>query len=373
MPKSSTTSEFSAILRAGIPLLDVRSPGEFARGAIPGAINLPILDDDQRHAIGIQYKKAGKLAAVKLGHELISGQIRTSRINAWVDFFDKNPFGKIYCFRGGLRSQLTKEWLAKEGIDTCIVKGGYKALRQYCIEELERISSYSKFIVVGGKTGASKTQLIKNLQCSIDLEGIANHRGSAFGMRISPQPTQINFEIQVAIDLLRADMLRNSSIFIEDEGSSIGSIGLPKSLFDRMQNSPLALIESTREDRVEKILTDYIVSNYNDYYLYDSENSLALFSSFLSTSLERIKKRLGAANYEKIKKKMNSIRTPPNTNDTMELHRQWITILLTEYYDPMYEYQLEKKSYRIVFRGNNVEFDNWSQGVKQLTPMSDAN
>ena len=371
MPESPTLTEFSAILKAGTPLLDVRSPGEFARGAIPGAINLPILDDDQRHAIGIHYKQAGKTAAVNFGHQLISGEIKESRLKSWIDFFDRNPTGKIYCFRGGLRSNITKEWLSKEGVNTCIIKGGYKALRQHCISELERISLHSKLIIIGGKTGASKTQLVNNLKHSVDLEGIANHRGSAFGNRLSPQPTQINFEIQVAIDLLKAERSRNSAIFIEDESSSIGSLGLPRSLFNRMQNSPLALIEATLEDRVDKIFTDYIVSNYNDYYSSDSENSLALFSTFLTTSLERIKKRLGAENYEKIKKQMNSISTPPNTSDAMESHRQWITTLLTEYYDPMYEYQLEKKLYRIVFRGNSAEFDNWSQGVGRHTLISD--
>ena len=371
MPVSPTLTDFSAILKAGTPLLDVRSPSEFARGAIPGAINLPILDDDQRHAIGIHYKQAGKVAAVNLGHQLISGKIKESRLKSWIDFFDRNPSGQIYCFRGGLRSKITKDWLSKEGVDTCIIKGGYKALRQYCIGELERMSSRSKFIIIGGKTGASKTQLVNNLKYSVDLEGTANHRGSAFGNRLSPQPTQINFEIQVAIDLLKAERSLNSAIFIEDESSSIGSLGLPRSLFNRMQNAPLALIEAALEDRVEKILTDYIVSNYNDFYSFDSENSLALFSTYLTTSLERIKKRLGPENYEEIKKKMKSISTPPNTSDAMESHRQWITTLLTEYYDPMYEYQLEKKLHRIVFRGNSAEFDNWSQGVDRHTLISD--
>ena len=361
MPESTTFSKLFDILKGEAPLLDVRSPIEFNRGAIPGSINLPLLDDEQRRVIGICYRKSGRSEAIKLGHQLISGNLKSSRIKSWKEFFEKNPKGIICCYRGGLRSRITQEWLASVGIDCSMVSGGYKALRRSCINILDSACSQNKIIVVSGKTGTSKTEILTNISSAIDLEGIASHRGSAFGRRLRPQPTQINFENQIAMDLLRIDSSLDRPIFIEDESSSIGSLSIPTNLFYQMKNAPIALIEASIEKRVDKILKDYIISNYHEFHYHDPKNSLTLFSEFLLSSLWRIKKRLGEKNYRAVKKNMDDILEPPNTEEAMKSHQKWIYTLITEYYDPMYEYQLEKKSHRIIFRGDKTEFLRWSR------------
>ena len=119
------------------PMMDVRAPIEFERGAFPASKNLPIMDDEQREIIGTCYSNQGQDKAIEKGHELVQGETREARIAAWVKFAKQDPNGFLYCFRGGLRSKITQQWMREAGVDLPIVTGGYKALRTFLLNELE--------------------------------------------------------------------------------------------------------------------------------------------------------------------------------------------------------------------------------------------
>lgn len=363
MPATISQASFAELLSSGIPLLDVRAPIEFNRGSLPSATNIPLLDDKQRQSVGTKYRQQGALAATELGHQLISGEIKEKRLADWKGFIDNNPECALYCFRGGQRSQITQQWLADHGCEISRVEGGFKALRQFLILEIENTAKRGKFIIAGGKTGCAKTHLINKLKYSIDLEGRANHRGSAFGRRVSPQPSQIDFENALAIDLLKINALQTNRIFIEDESHSIGSIHLPPVLYEKMKQAPLAIIESTVAERSSVIFDDYIHSNYLDHLASDPENGLAEFHNSLLNSLEKIQRRLGGDLFKEMKKLMTSAMKHQIATGDAAKHRDWIASLLVNYYDPMYDYQLSKKADRIVFRGNQTEFLSWAKHI----------
>jgi len=350
----------SSLFIHDIPLLDVRAPIEFQRGAFPTACNLPLLDDEERRQVGIRYKQAGQEAAIALGEQLVSGSIRQQRIDQWCNFITQNPDAKLYCFRGGLRSKTVQQWLQAEGIAIQRVEGGYKQLRRYLIDSLDRSASSQRFIVVAGKTGCGKTHLLEELPSSFDLEGRANHRGSAFGRRVHEQPSQIDFENHVSIDLLKICQHSPKQIFVEDESRAIGSLSVPHLLHKRMSESPLAVIEQKLEERVQVILNDYILANFDDFKTSYEHTHFQMFAEFLRQSLSRIRRRLGDDSFSEIAQAMDDAINLHEQNGETVHHANWIAPLLTRYYDPMYEYQLDKKSDRIVFRGDRNEFLAWA-------------
>src|SRR5690554_130639 len=118
--------------------MDTRAPIEFIQGSFPTASNLPLMNDEERAAVGTCYKKKGQAAAIKLGHQLVSGETKQARLEAWLSYIKANPKGYLYCFRGGMRSQLVQEWLHQAGVDYPRIKGGYKALRQFLIQNTEQ-------------------------------------------------------------------------------------------------------------------------------------------------------------------------------------------------------------------------------------------
>ena len=359
MRETIQTTSFADLFRNQIAFIDVRAPIEFEQGSIPGATNLPLLNNQQREQIGKVYRESGKSQAIELGYKLISGSVKEARIQAWESFYKSNIDAIVYCYRGGLRSKIVQDWLHGNGVDIPIIEGGYKALRRFLINTVEKIPEASNLIVIGGKTGSAKTQLINSLPNSIDLEGLANHRGSAFGGRINPQPSQAFFENQISYDFIHKNLSGQQRFFLEDESRSIGSLSIPLTLFELMRTSPIAVVESNLEDRVEIILNDYIISNYKEYQSDNQENAGVIFSQYLLDSLERIRKRLGSENYKNIKKKMIQASSDNLTDPLKDIHRDWIQILLKKYYDPMYEYQLGKKQDRIIFRGMHHEFNEW--------------
>jgi len=133
------TQDYLSVLLLDTPLLDVRAPVEFAQGAFPGVTNIPLMNDEERHRVGLQYKQKGQDSAIELGHELVSGEIKQSRVAQWVEFARANPQGYLYCFRGGLRSRISQQWLAEAGIQYPRIIGGYKAMRSFLLESLEKI------------------------------------------------------------------------------------------------------------------------------------------------------------------------------------------------------------------------------------------
>jgi len=359
MPDLIPAEAYREVLLSDTPLIDTRAPVEFNKGSFPAAVNLPLLNDDERQQVGTRYREAGQQAAIQLGEQLLSGTHREQRLEQWINFVKQYPDALLFCFRGGLRSRTTQSWLAEAGIQVPRIAGGYKAMRRYLLNSIQEVCNSCDFLLVAGKTGCAKTRLVNRVSPSIDLEGLANHRGSAFGRRVKPQPNQINFENSLALALLRLPAEQFSRIILEDESHSIGSLSLPVDLFARMKQSPVAVIEESLDYRVDTVLRAYIEVNFKDFTLEDSSSAETRFSDYLLGSLQRIQRRLGEELFRDIQRDLTEALSQHLQNGDSNSHRVWIEKLLTEYYDPMYEYQLEKKQQRIVFRGNSEEFLAW--------------
>ena len=329
-------------------MLDLRAPVEFAKGAFPNATNIPLLSDSERELIGTCYKQQGQDKAIELGHEIVSGENKAQKINAWKSYFQSNPNASLYCFRGGMRSHLVQEWLKDEGVDVPLIKGGYKAMRNQLLTVLEQPINLLR---LSGQTGVGKTDLLVQLEHMIDLEGLAHHRGSAFGKYVNEQPSQIDFENNLAIEILKRLEESNFPIIIEDESRYIGSINLPLAFIKSMKDSSAILLTCSPEERVHRIYQDYVVNQKKDYLTRYKDQGADLFDESLLQALEKIQKRLGGQRYQEL----HFIMEQALKQESEVLHKQWIAGLLECYYDPMYDYQLEKKSELVVFRGDKAE------------------
>ena len=325
------------ILREARPLIDVRAPSEFARGALPGAVNLPLLHDEERAAVGTTYKRRGREAAIELGHRLVCGEVKRARVEAWRAFVEVHPNAAIYCARGGLRSEIAQTWLAEAGVRQARVAGGFKALRRHCLDVLEGVGERS-FVLVGGRTGSGKTSVVQGTAVHVDLERLANHRGSAFGALPTPQPPPVAFENAMAVEIMRLSL--DEPIVLEDESRTIGRLAIPDRLYTAMQGAPIALIEADDETRAENIYREYVI---------EAEQP----RNHLAASLERIQRRLGGVRYTEIKALMDQAFDAGAS--AWPLHRRWIVRLLHDYYDPMYDYQLAAKADRVTVRGTASE------------------
>ena len=356
------TNQYRQLLLDDTPMIDVRAPIEFATGALPNAVNLPLMVDAERHEVGICYKEKGQQAAIELGYKLVSGEIRARRIQAWTDFIVANPEAVLYCARGGLRSQLSQQWIAEAGFQCPKVEGGYKSLRGFLFNYLNDFclgQDAEKFIVLSGMTGTGKTDIIYQLPHGIDLEGAANHKGSSFGRPLDGQPTQVNFENRIAIDLLKIQhRLPGKSIILEDESRNIGGRHLPNHLADQMALSPIVVIELPLEERIERLWQEYVVDRYQHTIAFHAERGEEEFAQYLVDSLLRVKKRLGGKRTQEIMALMESAIARQQSDDFAS-HREWLTALTVDYYDPMYSYQLEKKKARMRFKGNREEVMAW--------------
>jgi len=354
---AQTISEYHALFLHSTPLFDVRAPIEFAKGAFPAAVNLPLMDDAERHRVGICYTREGPEAAVALGHRLVSGEVRAARVAAWAAFARKHPDGALYCFRGGLRSQIAQQWLREDaGIDYPRVEGGYKALRTFLIDTLEAALNECRYLVLGGLTGTGKTELLAALPNALDLEHHAHHRGSSFGRHALPQPPQIGFENAVAIDLLRKRAAGLHDFVIEDEGRMVGSRAVPPNLYAAMQRAPMVWLEDSHANRVERILRDYVTDLCAEFTaLHGAEEGLAQFGTHLLQSLDRIARRLGGERHARLRAVMQAALDRQAATGDVALHRDWIAALLSEYYDPLYDYQRRDKADRILFAGQPAE------------------
>lgn len=238
--------DLAGLVLAARALMDVRAPLEFQEGAFPQTTNLPLMNDAERAAIGKRYKEAGQDQAIQLGLNLVTGEQKATRIKAWQQFALAHPDGALYCFRGGLRSRISQQWLYTEtGIAYPRLAGGYKALRRYLLDELVSLPTRYQAYVLSGRTGCGKTRFLNTLQQAIDLEGLARHRGSAFGAQLTPQPSQIDFENALSMKLLQQLAKGYKQLIFEDESRSIGSIHLPDSLFFSLRAAPIVLLETS--------------------------------------------------------------------------------------------------------------------------------
>jgi tRNA 2-selenouridine synthase len=352
------TSDYLPLFLNDTPLLDARAPVEFARGAFPAASNHPLLTDQERERIGLCYKQHGQDAAIALGHQLVSGNTRDKRIESWAAFARQHPEGYLYCFRGGLRSAIVHQWLAEAGVRYPRVTGGYKAMRRFLIESLDDIMRSHPLIVVAGFTGCGKTEVIAQLESALDLEHCANHRGSSFGRHVSAQPTQINFENCVAINALKLQHTPCPAIVVEEEGRLIGRCFVPLSVQQAIKQAPVVVLEDREEARVDRILESYVInmlSEFSTVYPQNPEHAFAVFSDYLLSGLDRIRKRLGGDRFAALRTSMSNALQEQQRNGDYSAHRIWISGLLHDYYDPVYRYQREGSSQKILFSGNQAE------------------
>ncbi len=352
-----TTNEYNRIVIEEIPLIDVRAPIEYNKGAFFNSVNLPLMDDKERHLIGICYKEKGSEAAIKLGHELVSGDIREARINAWVSYFEKHPDSIIYCFRGGSRSSITQQWITETtGNYIPRLEGGYKAFRNYLLNTLEPAEQISKPVILGGYTGSGKTIFLKAFDNSIDLENIAHHRGSSFGQHIKPQPTQINFENNLAYALVQHKHKGHKYMLLEDEGRHVGRCFIPQLLVEFFNNGSLVILDVSFEERVQNTVTEYVVEAQAEYIEeFGTEHGLLEWFKYINNSINKMQKRLGGECHKRILSSIDYAFKEQLLTGDIKSHANWIEILLQEYYDPMYLYQISNKSKKISFRGNSTE------------------
>jgi tRNA 2-selenouridine synthase len=373
MKDLSQISDLRQLFVNETPLLDVRASVEYIQGAFPNTQNHPLLNDKERELIGIRYKEQGQDAAVALGAKLISDEIKDQRVGIWEQFVRDNPKGVLYCFRGGMRSKITQQWIyERTGIAYPRVHGGYKAMRRFLIEAIERIVEEHEFVVLGGRTGSGKTRLLYKLNQAVDLEGLANHRGSAFGPSVTPQPTQINFENNLAIELLKQEARQNSGeklrFIVEDEGRNIGCVHLPKSLHEKMSKSTLIILDVSDEERVNISLQEYAIdmpAQFNRHY--GEELGFEKYQEYLLGSITKIRKRLGGERFRQFYEQAEKALKHQRETGDIALHIPWVKRLLLEYYDPMYDYQLSGKQERIAFRGDRASVVEY---LSQITSES---
>ncbi len=320
------SSELKELFLNKTPIIDVRAPAEFQAGHLPNSVNFPLMSDEERHLVGLCYKKNGQEAAIKLGHELVSGENKFNKIQAWIKYLQDYPNAQVMCLRGGLRSQISCLWITEAGVARKPIPGGYKRLRSYLLSQIEE-APLPEIIRLGGMTGTGKTDLLKTLPSFIDLEELALHRGSAFGER-GVQPSQATFE-----SALGAEFLGKARVVVEDESARLGSVRIPVRFFQAMQSSKLVVLERSMRERVENIYREYVLTHDHEFF---------------AESVKRIAKKLGGVRSKEI---LNLLQIAFAGKPSAEAHRVWIEMLLKDYYDPAYEYALGKQKELIVYRG----------------------
>lgn len=350
------TNNYRQLFLDDTPLLDVRAPVEFARGAFPGAQNLPLLDDRQRELVGTEYKRAGQKAAEALGWRLATPEIRARRLAAWTEFVRTNPEGYLYCFRGGLRSRTVQQLLRDAGIDYPLVKGGYKALRNFLLDELGHNCVQLPLIVIAGHTGAGKTELIRRCPRALDLEAAARHRGSSFGATGEAQPAQIDFENRLSIELLKLAQVPGP-VFLEDESRLIGRCALPLPLQAAIKYAPRVLVEEPLKARAQRIVRDYVAGALPRF---ESETCpRRALGDELQRNLGRIHKRLGGLRYRQLDEQLQAANRALENGDGEAAYVPLVMALLREYYDGTYEHLMHQRPGRVLFRGGHAEVAEW--------------
>jgi tRNA 2-selenouridine synthase len=285
MPVEKTDIEPFLRFAGSFPVLDVRSPAEYRHAHIPGAYNLPLFTDEERKVVGTTYKQVSREAAVKTGLDFFGPKMRrmVEEVEALVGSPEPGagiPGSKtvlVHCWRGGMRSAGVAWLLDLYGFKVYTLSGGYKKFRHYVLDSL---AQPRQFNIVGGYTGSGKTELLYQLAekglAVIDLEGLANHKGSAFGnLGMPPQPSQEQFENRLAIALASCPVA--APVWLEDESQRIGDINLPQPLWQMMRRAPVYFLDIPFEERLKHIV--------GWYGLQDKER--------IVNSIIRIKKRLG--------------------------------------------------------------------------------
>ncbi|BDR97828.1 tRNA 2-selenouridine synthase [Proteus mirabilis] len=358
MESTLSAQNIRQLLANETPIIDVRAPIEFNQGAMPNAINLPLMNNEERAAVGTCYKQHGSQKAVELGHQLVKGEIKAHRVAAWREACERFPSGFICCARGGMRSHIVQKWLAEIGIDYPLIEGGYKALRQATIEMTNELVQ-RPIILIGGCTGNGKTTLVRSLPEGIDLEGFAHHRGSSFGRTVEAQFAQATFENYLAVDMLKKSPYHSRWV-LEDEGRAIGANGLPESLRIQMATAYLVVVDDPFERRMARLKEEYFDRMTHDFIeAYGEEKGWQEYSDYLHHGLYAIRRRLGAQRAAELTQLLDNALAAQKISANTEVHFSWLSPLLKEYYDPMYRYQLSKKQDKIIYTGSYEEVEQW--------------
>jgi len=301
-----------------LPVVDVRSPSEYAKGHIPGAFNIPLFNDEERAAIGIEYKKRNRDSAILLGLKFVR-----PRMVAMVEQALEIAQGSsllLYCWRGGMRSENMSLLFRASGIQCEILEGGYRSYRRHLRQSFAKSM---KLIILGGFTGSGKTEILNRLhslgQQTIDLESIAHHKGSAFGgIGQETQPTGEQFENNLFTQWQTMDPA--FPVWLEDESKAVGSVFIPDELFYQMKRSPVIKIDMDFDLRVKRLEREYATFPPDQ----------------LKDAVARIRKRLGEEN----------ARIAFDAIDRFQFTKA-IELSLS-YYDKTYDYGLNRRDAQTV-------------------------
>lgn len=329
-----------------LPIIDVRSPGEYDHAHIPGAVSIPLFDNEERALIGTKYKQAGKDSAVLLGLNMVGPKLadfvkQSKKLNA-----DKEVL--VHCWRGGMRSGSFAWLLDTAGLTASTLAGGYKAYRNAVLASFAKPRN---LIILGGKTGSGKTDILHELarqgEQVIDLEALAHHRGSSYGsIGQLPQPFTEQFENALFSQWRYMDHSDESSqrrIWLEDESRSIGSCFIPMPLWQQMRVAPVIFVDVPKAVRVKRLVAEYTGIDHN----------------LLVEATERIRKRLGG----KVTKEALDALT----------RQDYATVadLTLDYYDKAYVHGLSQRDPGSV-SSMNIQEDNPAHTAKELIAWANA-
>jgi tRNA 2-selenouridine synthase len=309
-------------------VLDVRSPGEYSHAHIPEAYSLPLFSDEERKEVGTAYKQQSREKAIKIGLRFFGKKMVKMVEEAEAVLQNKSKTVLVHCWRGGMRSAGVAWLLDLYGFKVYTLIGGYKAYRNWVLQQFDKEYNIR---IVGGYTGSAKTYVLKELQKRdekiVDLEALANHKGSAFGnIGLPPQPTQEMFENLLAMQLSSVNTHLSPIVWMEDESQRIGAVNIPSSLFRFMRNQPVLFLDVPFEERL-----DHLVQEYGKL---DKEKMV--------NAIIRIQKRLGGM---ETKNAINLL----IEGETKESFR-----ILLKYYDKWYEKSMQTR-------------DNWQQLISKVS------
>lgn len=329
-----TISYSNSVKLVNVQFIDTRSPGEFETDHIPDALNVSILDNDERALVGTMYKQVSQELAIEKGLDIYEKKINDIKKSLSDATNNKEKVLVIYCWRGGMRSKTITELAKKEGIKCYQLSGGYKKYREFIRTNLYDFKLKSKLVVLHGLTGSGKTDLLINFKDMIDLEGMAQHRSSLFGSIGLKPNSQKKFETLLFQKL--KSLNDKKFILIEGESRKIGNIIMPEFLYKAMKKGINVKVDCKFESRVNRLVE-----------IYTSNNTDINKTKEITKTLT---KKLG----KKIVSKMIEFLE----ND--KLH-QFMQVILEKYYDPLYKYSIENLEYDL-----DVSSDDMDIAVKQI-------
>lgn len=335
-----------ALHRNDLVFIDVRSESEYEADTIPGAINMPILNDSEREHVGYVYTQIDSEKAKMIGLEYASFKL--------VNFYEKakeieknNKYVALFCYRGGMRSNSIANVLDTMGINLFLIKGGYKSYRKHVLEQITKYKRKFKFIVLHGYTGAGKTKILDLLERKgksiLDLETLAQNSGSVFGSIAfeGQSNSQKKFE---SLLLKRFEDILDTYVFVESESKRVGKVVLPEFLFDDMDNGYHILIDTSLEKRIQNIIDDYIniISSTKDIEIKDA--------------IMKLTKKIGA-------KKVNMLIEELDKKNYSFIAKE----LMINYYDPLYKYSIDK----VDKYDKIIKYEDINSVVNQLVAFAD--